>query len=214
MFQFVARWRRALIPLLLSTLLLVTGCASKTSPYAQAQKDSTRFGAPGAVAKTAEQGAKFNKFFPDKVKGYDIVPAQEKKGFAEYKVNRDGKNVAVLSISDTTSLPTAAAKYATSTFKVGGYPALDQGTMTTGILVNDRYQVKVSSRDASFTRDDRLAWLQKFDLKGIAQLKPAEASKVAEKKLPPTATAKTPTSTDKTPVLPNKRPVLVPQPAG
>jgi hypothetical protein len=207
MFEFVARWRRAMVPLLLCTLLFVTGCAAKTSPYAQAQKDSTRWGAPSAVAKKAEQGATFNKFFPNGVRGYEIVPAQEKKGFAEYKVNRDGKNVAVLSISDTTSVPAAAAKYQASTFKVGSYPAVDQGTTTTGILVNDRYQVKVASRDPSFTKDDRLAWLQKFDLKGIAQLKATPASSVAEvKKLPPS-------STSKAPVLPSKRPVLTPQPA-
>jgi hypothetical protein len=205
MFQLVARWQRAILPLLLCTLLLVTGCATKTSPYAQAQKDSTRWGAPSAVAKKAEQGATFNKFFPNGVRGYEIVPAQEKKGFAEYKVNQDGKNVAVLSISDTTSVPAAAAKYKTSTFNVGGYPAVDQGTTSTGILVGDRYQIKVSSRDPSFTKDDRVAWLQKFDLKGIAQLKPA-ASVAEAKKLPPTATSKAPT-------LPTKRPTLAPQPA-
>jgi hypothetical protein len=207
MVQLVAHWRRVLLPLLLSTVLFLTACTPKASPYAQAQKDSTRWGAPGAVAKTAEQGATFNKFFPDSVRGYEIVPAQEKKGFAEYKVNRDGKNVAVLSVSDTTSLPTAAAKYQSSNLKVGGYPAVDQGTTATGLLVNNRYQVKVLSRDPSFTRDDRLAWLQKFDLKGIAQLKPAPTSSVtAVKKLPPSSTAKAP-------MLPSKQPVFVPQPA-
>ncbi len=207
MFKLFARWHRVIVPLILCTFLFVTGCAAKTSPYAQAQKDSTRWGAPSAVAKKAEQGATFNKFFPNGVRGYEIVPAQEKKGFAEYKVNRDGKNVAVLSISDTTSVPAAAAKYQTSTFNVGGYPAVDQGTTTTGILVNNRYQVKVASRDPSFTRDDRLSWLQKFDLKGIAQLKPAPASNVAEvKKLPPT-------STSKAPALPSSRPGFAPQPA-
>jgi hypothetical protein len=205
MFQFVAHWRRALLPLLLSTLLFVTACTSKTSPYAQVQKDTTRWGAPDAVAKTAEQGATFNQFFPKTVEGYEIIPAQEKKGFAEYKVNRDGENVAVISISDTTSLPAAAIKYRSSDFKVGDYPAIDQGTMSTGILINDRYQVKVLSRNPAFTRDDRIAWLEKFDLEGIAQLKPATS--VAEVK------QLSPTSAPEDPRLPSRQPVLVPQPA-
>jgi len=173
------RWRRWLAPLCLSLLLFVTACTPATqSRYAEVQKETTQRGATPAVAKKAEQGAKFNKFFPDGVKGYEVIPAQEKKGFAEYKVNQDGKNVAVLSISDTTSLPTAAIKYKSATDKIAGYPAVDQGTTATGILVNDRYQVKVLSRDPSFSRDDRVAWLQKFDLKGLAKLKPAIAPSV------------------------------------
>lgn len=206
MLRIATCWQRVIIPCLLSVLILVTGCAPKAaSPYAQAQKDSTRWGEPAAVAKKAEQGATFNKFFPEGIRGYEVIPAQEKKGFAEYKVLRDGKNVAMLSISDTTSVPAAAAKYQTSTFKVANYPAVDQGTTATGILVNNRYQVKVLSRDPSFSRDDRIAWLQKFDLKGIAQLKPAPASSI-------TATPKLP-STPQAPSLQTKRPVLVPQPA-
>jgi len=207
MFRFVDHWRRALLPLLLSTLLFATACASKTSPYAQVQKDTTRWNAPSAVAKTAEQGATFNQFFPDHVQGYEIVPAQEKKGFAEYKVNRDGENVAVISISDTTSLPTAAIKYQSSDFKVGDYPAVDQGAMATGLLINNRYQVKVLSRSPAFTRDDRIAWLEKVDLKGIALLKPAPAASVAEVKQPPSA------SPAEDAVLPSQPPVLIPQPA-
>jgi hypothetical protein len=76
----------------------------------------------------------------------------------------------MLSISDTSSLPTAAQKYAQSTTKIGGYPSVEVGTTQTGILVADRYQVKVQSRDPSFTQADRQAWIQKFDLKGIAKL--------------------------------------------
>jgi hypothetical protein len=196
-------WRRILAPLFLSLLLLITACTpTQQSRYADVQKETSQRGAAPAVAKKAEQGSTFNKFFPDGVKGYDIVPAQEKKGFAEYKVNQNGKNVAVISISDTTSLPTAAMKYKTATEKIAGYPAVDQGTMGTGLLVNDRYQVKVMSRDPSFTADDRALWLQKFDLKGLAKLKPAIA--------PTTTTKALPSPTFKMP----KSPVLTPQPAG
>jgi hypothetical protein len=116
-------------------------------------------------------GSQFNKFFPKSGNGYSVVPAQEKKGFAEHKVNRGGKNVAVLSINDTISNPAAANKYQQSTTRIAGYPALSQGQTGTGILVSDRFQVKALSRDPSFTQQDRAAWIQKFDLNGLSKLK-------------------------------------------
>ena len=73
----------------------------------------------------------------------------------------------MLSVSDTTSLPTAAAKFKTSTKKIAGYPAVEIGNQT-AVLVSDRYQVKVLSRAPSFTASDRVAWLKKFNLKGLA----------------------------------------------
>ena len=166
------KWRRMVAPLLLSLLLLVSACSpSAPSRYEQTQKETTQRNAPGAVAKDATQGAKFNQFFPRSVSGYEIVPAQEKKGFAEYKVNRGGKNVAVLSISDTTGVAGAVDKFQGSSTKIAGYPAIDQGQNITAVLVNNRYQVKVQSRDSSFTKNDRVAWLQKFNLQGLANLK-------------------------------------------
>ncbi len=202
------RWRRILTPLFLCLLLFVTACQpNPPSRYSQVQKETSRRGAPAAVSKVAERGSTFNEFFPKKVKGYDIVPAQEKKGFAEYKVNKDGKNVAMISISDTTSLPSAAVKYQSATSKIAGYPAVDQGANATGILVNG-YQVKVLSRDPAFTRDDRVAWLQKVNLKGIAKLKPALAPTASKPVTAPSVTTKTPTYPQRT------TPVLTPQPAG
>jgi len=197
-----ARWLRVFAPIFLSLLLFVTACAKPESRYSQVQKDTTRRGAPTAVAKAAEQGSTFNKFFPNSTGTYEVVPAQEKKGFAEYKLNKDGKTVAMLSVSDTTSLPTAVVKYRNSTETIAGYPAVNQGTTATGILINDRYQVKVLSRDPSFTQEDRVAWLQKFDLRGLAKLEgPKTATTPAQKSLPNTATS------------PKRAPTLTPQPA-
>jgi hypothetical protein len=170
--MITTRWRRMFASVLLSLVLLVTACsAPPPSRYEQTQKETTQRGAPPAVAKAAEQGSSFNKFFPKADKGFEVVPAQEKKGFAEYKVNQDGKNVAMLAISDTTGNVTAAAKFKGSTLTIGGYPAVEQGQTTTAVLVGDRYQVKVLSRDPSFTQESRAAWLEKFDLKGLAKLK-------------------------------------------
>ena len=169
--MIAAHWRRFWVSLVLSLCLLVNACAANPpSRYEQIQQETTQRGAPAAVVKEAEPGSSFNQFFPKGVPGYDLVPAQEKKGFAEYKVNQDGRNVAMLSISDTLSVPSAAAKYQNSALTIAGYPAVEQGATGTGILVNGRYQVKVLSRDSSFTKEDRAAWLQKFDLKGLAQL--------------------------------------------
>lgn len=201
-----ARWLKKLAPLLVCLVLLVSACASAPNKYDQVQKDTTGWKAPAAVAKKAEQGSTFNQFFPGSQGAYEVVPAQEKKGFAEYKLNQNGQTVAMLSINDTTSLPAAAAKYATATEKIAGYPAVNQGTLATGVLINDRYQVKVLSRSPSFTQEDRVAWIQKFDLKGLARLKGAIAptAKAAPQVLP---APKLPSAT------PERDPVLVPQPA-
>jgi hypothetical protein len=169
----VSKWRKALIPLLLSAVLLFSACSSKApSPYAQTQKETSGRNAPAAVAKNAEAGGEFNKFFPQGSAGYARVFSQEKKGFAEAKLNKAGKNVAVLSISDTSSLPAAAKKYEKSISKLNNYPLIDDTQLkSTSVLVNNRYQVKVASRDPSFTAEDRQMWLQKFNLGGLSTLK-------------------------------------------
>jgi hypothetical protein len=165
-----SRWRRSLVALVLCCALLLTGCQPKApSRFDQVQQDSSKRGAV-AVAKEATQGSQFNKFFPKPETGYERVYTQEKKGFAEAKLKKDGKEIAMLAISDTTSLPAAAQKYAAATEKIGGYPAVSIGTTQTGVLVG-KYQVKVISRDPSFGKADQAVWLQKFNLKGLAGLK-------------------------------------------
>ena len=120
------RLPRILPAFLLAVLLLVTSCkAQDTSPYAKTQQESTQRGATPAVARKAEQGSSFNKFFPKSADGYQVVAAQEKKGFAEYKLNKGGKNVAMLSINDITSNPSAKTKYDQSSAKIAGYPAAE-----------------------------------------------------------------------------------------
>lgn len=163
---------------LCAVLFFSTGCAifappEPPSPFSQVQEETSGRKAPSAVAKDATQGSTFNQFFPRSVAGYgdyEVVPAQEKQGFAQFKVNKDGANVAVLSINDTSSNPSAAAKYDASSRSIQGFPALEIGNNGTGVLVAQRYQVKVQSRSDSFSAADREAWLQKFDFKGLSQL--------------------------------------------
>ncbi|KJH71818.1 hypothetical protein [Aliterella atlantica] len=166
--------RRVVAALLLSVMLLVTACATQApSRFDQAQQESSQQRSGQAVAKDATQGSSFNRYFPPTQAGFERVYTQEKKGFAEAKLKKAGKDVAVLSISDTqgvTGGANPAAKFQNSKLTIAGFPAVNQGRNNTAILVGDRYQVKISSRDASFTQSDREAWLQKFNLKGLSRL--------------------------------------------
>ncbi|MGK7925854.1 MAG: hypothetical protein AB4290_11505 [Spirulina sp.] len=137
--------------------------------FKEAQRESSKRKAT-AVAKEAIQGSQFNKFFPKPGSGYDVVFAQEKQGFAQAKLKQRGKEVAVLSVSDIVSTPASANKYADSQEKIQGYPVAKQGKKGTGVLVEDRLQVKVLSRDAAFSESDRKDWLKKFNLSGLAGL--------------------------------------------
>jgi hypothetical protein len=164
------RIRRILLSLSLVCMLALTACTPKpTSQFDQAQDLSTKPGSV-AVARNSTQGSEFNQFFPKPAAGYERVYTQEKKGFSEAKLKKDGKDLAMLAISDTISLPSAAAKFQQSTQEISGFPSVDVGTTQTAVLVGNRYQVKVLSRSPDFTREDRVAWIQKFDLKGLSRL--------------------------------------------
>jgi hypothetical protein len=163
-------WRKILLTFLVGVLFLTTSCTKQApSPFDQAQQESRAKGAT-AVVKEAESGGSFNRYFPNASNGYQRVYTQEKKGFAEAKLTRDGKEVAVMAISDTLNNPTAKTKFQSTQETIGGYPAIKQGSNSTALLVGDRYQIKVSSRDASFAESDRQEWLSKFDLRGLSRL--------------------------------------------
>jgi hypothetical protein len=164
------RFRKILIAGVLAVLLLVTSCAKAPSQFDQAQKESTARGA-AAVVKESTSGGSFNKFFPPSGGGYERVYTQEKKGFAEAKLKQDDKVLAMLAISDISNNPAAANKFQDSKTTIKGFPAVEQGSTATAVLVNNRYQVKVLSRDPAFSASDRQAWLAKFDLDGLAKLK-------------------------------------------
>ncbi len=166
-----ARMRKALVALLMATVLLISACESEPpSRFDQVQKESTQGNAP-AVVREALPGSSFNRFFPKSGDGYEVIAAQEKKGFAEYKLKQEGKDMAMLSISDTVNVPEARAKFQGSSQKIGGFPAVNQGSTATAVLVGQRFQVKIQSRDSGFTATDRQTWLQKFDLQGLSRLK-------------------------------------------
>jgi hypothetical protein len=166
------RGRKVLAAVLLSVLLLTTTACSTKAPsrFDQVQQESSKQKTGQAVAKNATQGSKLNKFFPSGDDGYKRVYTQEKKGFSEANLKKGSKTVAQLAISDTSSTPAAAAKFANSTKKIAGYPSVVVGNTQTSVLVG-KYQVKVISKDPTFTAADRAAWIEKFDLDGLSKLK-------------------------------------------
>jgi hypothetical protein len=163
--------RKYLVALILTSCLLFTSCSQQApSRFDDAQQQSTSKGAT-AVVDASQSGGAFNRYFPDGNSEYERIYAQEKTGFAEAKLKAEGKEIAILSISDTGNNPSAVAKFKNSTNKISGYPAVTQGSSGTAILVGDRYQVKIRSKDASFSEGDRQKWLSKFDLRGLSKLK-------------------------------------------
>jgi hypothetical protein len=116
-----------------------------------------------------QAGGALNKFFPaDGEGGYTRVFTQEKDGFAEAKLKKDGKDVATASISDTRTNDEAKKKFEGVTEKVGAYPVIKVGNNQSSVLVADRYQVKISS--PTLDHEARKALLAKFDLAGLSKL--------------------------------------------
>lgn len=159
---------RKILPIILLTFFaLVSACQPITLPSGSQSN--------GAVVQqsvvTPVAGGQFNKLFPKTDGDFTLVYTQEKVGFAEAKLNSKGNEAATLAISDTATNPSAAEKYKTAAQKIGGYPAVAVGDNGTAILVANRFQVQIRSKDSSFTASDREAWLTKFDLASLAALK-------------------------------------------
>ncbi len=117
------------------------------------------------------EGGSLNKFFPKEEGAYKIVYNQEKDGFVQASLEEDGKEVATLAVSDLSTNMDTKSKYTESTMQVASYPALTKGSKGTTILVGDRYQVSIRSKEDSFDENMRKVWFEKFDLSGLASLK-------------------------------------------
>jgi hypothetical protein len=154
------------LPWLLALALPLAAC-HKEEPSRWDQAASSK---PTAItAEGSKPGSAFNKFFPaDGTDGHSRVYTAEKPGYAEAKLKKDGKDVAMLSISDTASDPDAKSKFVGASDKMKGYPLITVGKNQSALLVKDRYQVKVSSQ--TLDADARKAWLDRFDLAGLAGL--------------------------------------------
>ena len=110
--------------------------------------------------------APLKDYFPlDAAGGFKRVIRANRVGYAEASLEKDGKEVAVLSISDAERLAYVKARFENATDKVDGFPLLTSGKDLSTILVRDRFEIKVLSKtlDASA----RKAILASFDLKGL-----------------------------------------------
>jgi len=149
---------------LLALLLGVSACSKEPSRWDQAATATL----PAPAAPKVE-GAKLNSFFlADGTDGYSRVFTQEKPGFVEAKLKKDGQEVATLTISDASSDEAVKAKYASAADKVESQPLVTVGKNQSAVLVNNKFQLKVSSQ--SLDAEARKALLAKFDINGLAKL--------------------------------------------
>ncbi len=79
-------------------------------------------------------GSSFNRLFPSASGGYSLVYTQEKEGFAEAKLQQGSQDMAMLSISDTVTNPSAVQKFQQSNTRVAGYPSSSLTPNDTAIL--------------------------------------------------------------------------------
>lgn len=168
----------SVLPLLVGTgfVMFLSGC-TENKPADQTKPPLISVPAPRPVGaiKAANpgkpvDGSALNKIFPPTGGGYSVTYTQEKKGFAQAEVLRNGKKQAILSISDTLTNPEAKAKFASARGSIGGYPAAPVGNQGTAILVGDRFQVQVRSQSPDLGAADREAWIQKFNLDALKRL--------------------------------------------
>ena len=161
--------RRWICSALLAAALL--GACKKDEPKSTRWDDAaavTVTVAPSSSVAALPTGS-FNKFFPkDGDGGYKRIFSADKEGYAEAKLQKDAKDVAMLSISDTERLATAKGKFEAATEKLEGYPVIKVGNNQTTVLVKDRFQVKVSS--PTLDHEARKSILGTFDLKGLGSL--------------------------------------------
>lgn len=150
-------------------IVAISGCQQRPPDrWESAQAESSR--SPEAVSSEAVEGSQFNRFFPQVEAPWDIVFKQEKTGFAQASLHFEGREVAVLSVSDTRNNPEAADKFKNSQRNLEGMPVATIGEQATAILVNDRFQIQVRSMDPVIGPQERDEWLTRFDWQAIGRI--------------------------------------------
>lgn len=167
----------------LTAALLPAGCNEATSKAQQqtqqqpttivekeSQSPGTEEEGQRPVAADSAESGKFDPFFPKPEDGYAIVLQPENPGYAQASLQGEGdKELAVFSIFDTENNPVVSARFERSDAKFGDYPVLSEdGSLSA--LIAKRYHVQVRSVATDFGEAERQAWLEKFDLAGIAKM--------------------------------------------
>jgi hypothetical protein len=154
-------------------MAMSAGCDSENDRWEGAQKSAeARAEAKknGELPKAAD-GSDLNKYFPaDATDGFKRTFDQEKDGFVQAKLSKDGAE-ATLSISDLVQNEEARKKFAEATEKVGDDPVTTVGKNQSTALIANRWQIKVSSQQLDHAA--RRALLEKFDLAGLRAFNPS-----------------------------------------
>lgn len=186
------RTRSAFAPILLAISLTACDRGGSAKPHATAQSahaataaapnaaaSATPTAAPTTTAQAAAtaavakmvDGAKLKPFFPAAGMDGTTDKAERppKEGMMEIAYKKGKDDVAVIVVTDTAGEPRVKDDYAGVKDTAGGYPLKTSGYFKSAILVADRYQVQITSQ--RLKADQRKAWLEKMDLKGLAALK-------------------------------------------
>lgn len=162
------RWSFALTTLAILLGALALGCKREPTRWDKASAEAKSASVAETPAPEKTDGSKLNRFFPrDGAGGYGRVFTQEKDGFVEAKLQKDGAAVATLAISDTEGDAAAKKKFDDATDKVAGVPLVTVGKNQSAALVG-RYQIKVSSQTLDAAA--RKALLEGFDIPNLAKL--------------------------------------------
>lgn len=156
---------------------LAVGCKKDAPPSSSSSTEKPDSAAPvftvaintpdaGAGLATGPTSTLKNYFPQDGAGGYTRVIRAGKDGYAEATLEKDGKEVAVLSISDAERMAYVKAKFESATDKVDGAPLLTVGKDLSMVLVKERFQIKVLSK--TLDAEGRKAIIATFDLKGLA----------------------------------------------
>lgn len=153
---------------LVATLSLIglSGCAPArdSERWTRTEQETQR---QPAVSENAVEGKALNDFFPRVSAPYNLVYRQEKDGFVLASLQRDGKEVGTLAITDTANEPSARDKFKSPAGQIAGFPMATSGSQGTAILINTRFQVQVRSVPGGLTPEERTKWLELFDLNGL-----------------------------------------------
>jgi len=154
---------------LVAVALALAACKKEPTRWDQAAASAKSAAASDQPAPEKVTGGSLNKFFPpDGESGAKRVFTQEKDGFVEAKLEKEGATLATLAISDAQGDDAAKKKFESASENVASFPLVTVGKNQSAALVKGRYQVKVSS--TTLDAPARKTLLEKFDLQGLAKL--------------------------------------------
>jgi hypothetical protein len=122
----------------------------------------------GAPVGNRAAAAMLRRFFPADGVGGTRAFTVERDGLVEASLRNDGAETAVLAIVDAQRQFFLLTKFDDAKDKLEGFPLLKLTETSSGLLVKERYVVKVTSK--TLDHEARQGLLKVFDLKGLDAL--------------------------------------------